>query len=141
MKIAVFCSLMLLASCKSKKDIPQIDDRLVLLVEDAYFPVGTPELIVIKDAKTLNSFFSTVNKTRKPGIPVPKIDFSKDVVLIACMGKKSKEGQIVFNIETESPETVTINAKFVEKNNVLENFPFCVYKMERTSKEIVLDFQ
>ncbi|NNE77316.1 MAG: hypothetical protein HKN31_09620, partial [Pricia sp.] len=58
------------------------DERLSLVVSDMYAPTEAVETLVIKDAKSLQKFYSKVNRTRKPGLPVPEIDFSKEMVVV-----------------------------------------------------------
>ena len=67
--------LMGMLSCKSQKSQQMADntnDGLTLLVEDGYSGVENFESMVVRDQKTLNSFFAKINRTRKPGIPVPE---------------------------------------------------------------------
>lgn len=142
MKVILISILILAASCKNQKNSIQEtgnDDKLILLVQDGYFFTDSMETAVIKDEKTLKSFFSKVNKTRKPGIPVPKIDFSKEMVLIACMGEQRTSEMPFLKMLNDSEEELVIGVKLeskVKKTNQITSYPFCVYKMPISSDKI-----
>ena len=79
----------ILFSCKGQKKAAmengdgQNDDSgsLTLVLQDNYSGSITPDTLIIKDRKTLQKFFSKVNRTRKPGIPVPEVDFAQEMIL------------------------------------------------------------
>ena len=135
MKVILISLIILTTACKSqKKSVQEIgnDDKLVLLVQDGYFFTDTIETHVIKDEKSLKSFFSEVNKTRKPGIPVPKIDFSTEMVLIACMGAQKTSAMPSLKIlnDNKGEKIIGISLESKSKNDEqVTSYPFCVYKM------------
>ena len=142
MKVILVSILILATSCKNQKNSIQetgSDDKLVLLVQDGYFFTDSMETAVIKDEKTLKSFFSKVNKTRKPGIPVPKIDFSKEMVLVACMGEQRTSEMPFLKMLNGSKEEQIIGIKLeskVKKSEQITSYPFCVYKMPTSANKI-----
>ena len=56
-----------------------------------YLIVETPEVLL--------EIFATINSTRKPGIPVPKVDFEKESVAFINIGETSTGGHSVTVIE------------------------------------------
>ena len=131
--------VLLFLSCKGQKKVienphQQSDGRLVLLLQDAFFPTDSLQTHVIKDAKALNAFFRTVNKTRKPGLPVPLVDFSDEMVLVACMAEM--EGDIIpeLRILDEDQNQLVIGIKLRKKPSSISSntYPFCVYKMPKS---------
>ncbi|MFK5972248.1 MAG: hypothetical protein QM485_03115 [Flavobacteriaceae bacterium] len=116
------------------------DPVLTLVLEDNYSGSDTSEVIIIKDYKRLKRFFLKVNKTRKPGLLVPEIDFSKDMVIILCNGKQNEGLWSRLHFLEETREKMTL--EIVQKNDTDESLttsisPFCIYKLPLTSKEIV----
>ncbi|MBT8302492.1 MAG: hypothetical protein KJO63_14275 [Maribacter sp.] len=125
---------------KGQNDVNSDDERLTLILQDNYSGGDVAETLIIRDAKALNSFYSKVNRTRKPGIPVPKIDFSKEMILIYCTGEQTNGKHARLAIEEESEKEVIISTS-VEKSikegpNAALTSPFSVYKMPLTQKEI-----
>lgn len=119
----------------------ELKEQLVLLVQDGYFPVESPEHQLINDSKTLNNFFAKVNRTRKPGIPVPMVDFNKEIVLVACMGSVNSENYPTMTITSETNEEIFVVARVQtdKKPTTVSYYPFCVYKMPKSSKKVILE--
>lgn len=137
-----------LTSCKAQKET-QLDsgekDDMILIAQDGYSGIDEYETMVVRDVKSLNKFYTTINKTRKPGLPVPVIDFSKEIVLIVCLGEQ--KGQMIPKLskteESESEILITIemvppkDAKSSE--NQFVSYPFYIYKIPHTSKILSLE--
>lgn len=146
MKSLLVVLVLLTFSCKSQKNRMETntsmqDDQLVLLVEDAFFPVETPVTYIIEDAKTLKGFFTKVNRTRKPGIPVPIVDFSTETVLVACMGGVRTGLAPRMKIKTETPGAIEVIAELKGDENLQNSlsYPFCVYKIPKSQKRIIVE--
>ncbi|AKA36058.1 hypothetical protein VC82_2483 [Flagellimonas lutaonensis] len=136
--------LMGMLSCKSQKSQQMADntnDGLTLLVEDGYSGVENFESMVVRDQKTLNSFFAKINRTRKPGIPVPEVDFNKEMVIIVCSGeqKRIKMPRLSKKDENDKEIVLAVKNEAVDKNNLKElvSTPFSVYKIPMSEKEII----
>ncbi|WP_297690901.1 hypothetical protein [uncultured Eudoraea sp.] len=114
----------------------------MLVLSDNYGGTETEQLMVIRDNKALKNFFTKVNMTRKPGLPVPEIDFDKEMVVIYCNGKttdvntpvlnrvQDKDDKIVFSRVTDSNQKKDVSTAVL--------MPFHLYKMPLTEKEIIL---
>ncbi|BFP42739.1 hypothetical protein FGF1_35840 [Flavobacteriaceae bacterium GF1] len=146
MKSLLAVVVLLTFSCKSQKNgteanTAQQDDQLILLVEDAYYPVETPVTYVIEDAKTLKAFFIKVNRTRKPGIPVPVVDFSRETVLVACVGGVRSGLAPRMKIKTETAQTIEVITALEgdEDDQGALSYPFCVYKIPKSQKQIIIE--
>lgn len=141
--------LMLAGTCGSQKDKTSdtnyqvsTENQLMLVLSDNYGGTETEELLVIRDYKALNKFFTKVNMTRKPGLPVPEIDFNKEMVVVYCSGKttdlntpelrrmEDRDDKMVFS------RVIAANQKKDTSTAVL--MPFHLYKMPLTEKEISL---
>ncbi|KAG1648923.1 hypothetical protein GQR58_029470 [Nymphon striatum] len=105
----------------------------------------TDEMLVIRDAKRLKSFFSKINRTRKPGLPVPDIDFLKDMIIIQCSDGKSQSNTTFLSVVKETDTQIILisngpsNASDTEK--IKSYGSFSIYKMPSSTKEILLDKQ
>ncbi|HKL90745.1 MAG TPA: hypothetical protein VJ880_06160, partial [Allomuricauda sp.] len=69
-----------LLSCKAQKEdaasVGEEIEDLVLVDHDNFINIDSFETRVIRDAKSLRKFYAQINQTRKPGLPVPMVDFS-----------------------------------------------------------------
>ncbi|UJH67000.1 hypothetical protein [Allomuricauda sp. SCSIO 65647] len=130
-------------SCKSQKgrqSIDDSDDGLTLLVQDGYSGIEAFESMVIRDQKTLNGFFAKINRTRKPGIPVPQIDFSKEMVVVICAGEQEGTEMPRLSKVDENAEEIVLAVDNLnpvkDVGTSLISSPFCVYKIPVTDRKI-----
>jgi len=146
MKSILLILVLLFSSCKgqekgvSKDRKSKFADQLELIESDNYSGSDEEELIVVTDMKTLQKFYSNLNRTRKPGLPVPQIDFSKELLIIYCAGKRQNffEPKLFIEKETESNLVVGVIDKGHDKTSTSIITPFSVYKLPLTQKEITL---
>ncbi|WP_297796653.1 hypothetical protein [uncultured Eudoraea sp.] len=150
MRILILGLLMLTGTCGSQKDKnndtkyqASAENPLMLVLSDNYGGTETEQLMVIRDTKTLKSFFTKVNMTRKPGLSVPEIDFNKEMVVIYCNGKttdintpelnrvEDNDNKMVFSRVTDSNQKKDVSTAVL--------MPFHLYKMPLIEKEIILD--
>jgi len=142
MKYVMTLLVFLTFSCKSQKASGQKDDRLILLVQDGYFPAEEPETHIIQDAKTLRAFYAQLNKTRKPGLPVPQVDFSTSSVLIACMGPVDTDALPRMYVNRETVDEFIISAGILEEKTSAStnSSPFCIYTLSNMGKKVTIEF-
>ncbi|MGX1930527.1 hypothetical protein [Flagellimonas sp. 2504JD4-2] len=112
-----------------------------LVATDGYSGIEAYEASIISDTKSLNKFYSRINKTRKPGLPVPAIDFSKDVLVVMCLGEQNDNiSPMLKKVESEDNILVTIElskeSDVSKTENPLISYPFYIYSLPRTSKSI-----
>lgn len=139
--LVFFCFLI---SCKGQKkvlpnhleDADTIHSTLspLLLLSDHYGDSKSIEDEVIGNEKRLRSFFAVINRTRKPGVPVPEVDFSKEVILLV-FGDPQKENRLL-EILMESDDKIIFKKNKIENTDKVGPIPFNMYKMPITSKEI-----
>ena len=140
-----FCLLGI--SCSGQKGVPknnaesslQNSKELQLVLQDNYSGVEKSEFQVVRDSKTLKNFFLQINKTRKPGLPIPEVDFSKELLLIYCAGTTVGVGGVELSV-VEGPHNIVVAPKkrTPSKKEVanVTTTPFSIYKMPLTLKEI-----
>lgn len=153
MKLFLVIISLVLVSCNGqKKAIIESDEsnskiietnNLVLLLQEPDSSFDTEETMIIKDAKRLKSFYSKINMTRKPGIPIPDIDFSKEMIVIQCSGAVNQDGLPVLLISKETDVEIILSSDFQknasEETSIAVANPFCIYKMPLTEKNIVIE--
>lgn len=150
MRYVIIFTLLLSLACKSQKNISDKSESkvsepegLTMILSDNYGGPEVEELRVIRTQGELKKFFSGINKTRKPGIPVPEIDFSKEMVIVYCAGETTN---------TETPELLTkdegefrivltpeIKKSLDYPSSSAYLLPFALYTLPITEKDIVLD--
>ena len=143
MKYAIALLVFFTFSCKSQKPDKGTDKRLTLLVQDGYFPIENPETQIIRDSKSLKAFFSKVNQTRKPGLPIPEIDFKTHSVLVACMGVAKTDALPIMYVKNETSEEITISVQVPNeiKATAVPSYPFCMYSMVDEGKRLALEMK
>ena len=114
--------------------------KLTLILQDNYSGSSNQETLIIKDSKSLKKFFMQVNKTRKPGLPVPEVDFTKEMVLIHCSGEQPLGRQITLAVADENEHELIVRSLIEKKKGKTSSSvivsPFRVYKMPLTAKKI-----
>jgi hypothetical protein len=135
-------------SCAGQKGVSQGkgDDNqrfpreLQLVLADNYSGVQQPQFQVIRDSKALKNFFLQINKTRKPGFPVPEVDFGRELLLVYCAGTTMGVDKLELVIIEDSLDTFLVGLKeqstSTKETNQVATTPFCIYKMPLTPKKI-----
>ncbi|MDO6605727.1 hypothetical protein [Arenibacter palladensis] len=139
---------LLVISCTGQKGVPQDNTHspvqksaeLQLVLADNYSGVEQPEFQVVRDTKKLKNFFLQINRTRKPGLLIPEVDFSKELLLIYCAGTSRGVGGAELLLLEVSQDSIVVGPKELtpskkEITNVTTT-PFSIYKMPHTPKEI-----
>ena len=132
-------------SCKGQKDLSKaeqaiLNENLSLILEDDYSGLSLEENLIIRDAKTLQKFFSKINRTRKPGISVPKIDFSKSVIIVVCEGEHAKGKNVELNILKETEQNIELQLKPTNTETASKALvsPFKIYTLNTSRKDIII---
>jgi hypothetical protein len=147
MRTAISLAILFLVSCKCPKEAVGTanyeaqKNGLTPILSESYGGGDEEYLEVIQTQGELQKFFARVNKTRKPGIPVPKVDFEQQQVIVYCAGKQQgavlpelvplqdKEEQLLLGVKAK---------KEVNQPDTAVTTPFIVYSMPRTEREVVL---
>lgn len=147
-KPLMFLSLILMLSCKAQKPLGTPIEGLELLESDGYGPGEEFEARTIKDQKTLNQFYTQINKTRKPGLSVPAIDFGRNLVLLIQLGTQQGEKTVLISQtgETETERFLAVeilDAPTTTKNREIPSRAihqtFYLYTIPFTDKTLVFE--
>lgn len=134
-----------LVSCRAQKEVKPMGQEiegLVLMDEEGFSNIEEYRAEVIRDEKSLRKFYTEVNKTRKPGLPVPIIDFSKEMVVLVCLGKQPAEKSLLLSKLEETDNGLAIAVEIMDKKKEDEvsiqpiYYPFYLYKMPIIDKGI-----
>ncbi|MCG2461253.1 hypothetical protein K8352_10875 [Flavobacteriaceae bacterium F89] len=142
--VTVFLLSILCFSCKAQKkggaeeNKVARDSILTLVLCNDYGGSVIQEIQLIKDEKTLQRAFAKINMARKPGLPVPKLDFKKEIAILASRGEAKGSSQIRLKLNSETSERLVF---WFKKSQISESSaittPFCLYKMPFTQKEVI----
>ncbi len=140
--LGLFVALMSCNGQKKAADTGGGDNtsKLTMVLRDNYAASDRTETLVVRDEKSLRKFFSKINRTRKPGIPVPKVDFSREMVIIYCSGAQKMGTQPSLSVigETGAQVIMGMAQEHLDGDQISTASirPFAVYKIPATEKEI-----
>ena len=115
---------------------------MVLVDHDNFTNIDSFETRVIRDAKSLRKFYSQINQTRKPGLPVPMVDFSQHILVLVCLGEQQGETVPLISKLKETEVELTMAVELSKKSskgdmsNQMVYFPFYLYKLPLVDKTI-----
>lgn len=113
-----------------------------VLIESQIGGFQTPQIRVAKEPVGVQEIYAQINKTRKPGFEIPKVDFTKEAIVGIFMGEKNTGG---FNVTVEKikedKDKVTVYVKETEPEasdmvTMVITQPFCVVKLKNYGKAI-----
>lgn len=146
MKIFLMSIILLFSTCKggqsSYKDA-SVNVPFQVLITASQSNIDQPKRKIISTQEELQTLFVEINKTRKPGIPIPEIDFDKEIVAFVNMGQTSTGGYsiTVENIEKTNDEVIihTGGNSPKPKDNVtmVITTPFTMVKLMKQDLPIV----
>lgn len=146
--------LFLFIGCSSSKDVidnsvsKSNNNQVVFeqLVQSSIGGYVHPQIKVIKEQKELEETFNYVNKSRKPGFPIPdKINFSRETIVAIFMGQKNTGGYSVSVAKVEEQENkikIFVTEESPGKNDMVTmaiTQPFCIVKVNNADKEFVFE--
>lgn len=133
---------LLQTSCKSQNVsvVTETNSNMELVMQDDYSGAVAEQVLVIKDQKSLKRFFSKINSTRKPGLEIPVVDFTQEMLVIWCPGEtQSPAAGLELRNETADAYTLEkINSSTKTKQSAIIS-PFMVYKFPLSNKKILVE--
>ena len=148
MKTILSIILITFLSCNSQKEVSKKENtmnqesQIEVLANESHGGYETSKYLVIKDQKALQEIYGKVNMIRRPGIPIPKIDWKNEMVIALFMGQTNSGGYSisVTEISLLNDKKVEILLKETKPKGVATTVicqPFYFCKVQRTDKEIV----
>ena len=148
MKSLFILIVILFSACKGgqpvKDDTPS-DVPFQVLITASQSNIEEPQRKIIDNQKELESLFAEINKTRDPEIPIPEIDFDKEIIAFVNLGQTSTGGYTITveNIEMTKNEVVihTGGTSPKPRDNVtmVITTPFAIVKLNKQILPIVFE--
>ncbi|WP_036153523.1 hypothetical protein [Maribacter forsetii] len=129
-----------LNSCKStaQGNLQESNNMgMKLLLNENYSGFEQEEYILINNQKDLNAFYGKVNRTRKPGLTPPSIDFNAEMILIWCGDNSASHYANLELHETDDfLELHKLKTTASKEENRFIVSPFSVYKLPLSTKTL-----
>ncbi|HEA22228.1 hypothetical protein LCGC14_1718400 [marine sediment metagenome] len=149
MKKIAFVLSLFFATCtaqKTKVDSTKINvlqnnnPNLSFVAGDAYSGREEAETLIIRDRKSLQKFYSYINRTRKPGMTVPNIDFSNEVAIIRCSGVSEGETLPELYVRDIKSDSIILGVKDIDTKSSSDAIttPFALYKLPDTERVVAI---
>jgi hypothetical protein len=129
-----------LNSCKSAAQTSLQESNntgMELILNENYSGFEQEEYILIKNQKELNAFYGKINRTRKPGLTPPSIDFNTEMILIWC-GDSSASNYADLEL-SEKADYLQIHKMKITASKEENTFivsPFSMYRLPLSTKTL-----
>lgn len=135
-----FLCIIFISSCKSQGRLKNTNTdamELTFLLEDNYSGHDKEEFLTINDQNELEKFFGKINRTRKPGLPIPEVDFKKEMVIVWCGGNKDAS-KLRLSVKNTTDQILFLKKERMTISNLKGAVitPFVMYKLPKTHKVV-----
>lgn len=143
--LLLFGWALVLTSCNAQKSTVVHDDShkdekaLSRVLVDYHDASAFDRTMVIRDKKALTKLFSSVNRTRKPGLPMPQIDFSKNMLVVHFFRFTERTEKLGLSIIEETESIIFLQEKEtpqLDSSTTHNILPFGIFVLPSTVKEI-----
>lgn len=143
-KLLLCFAVLVFTSCKSQKNSAadnQSNSQGVFLkriLVDYHDASAFKKTTVIRDGKALTKFFTSVNRTRKPGLPMPQIDFSKNMLVVHFFRFTEQTDELGLSILEETDSTIMLQEQEspqFDSSATLKILPFGIFELPITTKK------
>ncbi len=129
-----------LNSCKStaQSSLQESNDTgMELILNENYSGFEQEEYLLIKNQKELNAFYGKINRTRKPGLTPPSIDFNTEMILIWC-GDSTASNYADLELSEKADYLQIHKMKTIasKEENTFIVSPFSIYKLPLSTKTL-----
>ncbi|WP_139251994.1 hypothetical protein [Maribacter aquivivus] len=108
-----------------------------LILNENYSGFEEEEYLLIKNQKELNAFYGKINRTRKPGLTPPSIDFNTEMILIWCGDSTaSNYANLQLNEKGDYLVVHKLKATASKEENTFIVSPFSMYKLPLSAKKL-----
>lgn len=145
--LLLFGWALILTSCNAQKSTVVHDDSnkdekaLSRVLVDFHNASAFDRTMVIRDKKALTKFFSSVNRTRKPGLPMPQIDFSKNMLVVHFFRFAEQTDELGLSVLEETESTILLQEKEtaqIDSSTNIKILPFGIFELPITTKKILV---
>jgi len=132
-----------LNSCKgtAQNSLQESNDTgMELILNENYSGFEQEEYLLIKNQKELNAFYGKINRTRKPGLTPPSIDFSTEMILIWCGDSTaSNYADLELNEKADYLQVHKLKTTASKEENAFVVSPFSMYKLPLSTKSLKIE--
>lgn len=148
MKSLFIFVVILFSACKGGQPVQEntpSDVPFQVLINASQSNIEEPQRRIIDNQKELESLFAEINKTRDPEIPIPEIDFDKEIIAFVNLGQTSTGGYTITveNIEMTKNEVVIhtggTSPKSGDNVTMVITTPFTIVKLNKQILPIVFE--
>ncbi len=106
------------------------------ILNENYSGFEEEDYFLIRNQETLNTFYGKINRTRKPGLVPPAVDFSQNMLLVWCGDSKTSNFvDLEINESAESLIVHKLKSKTEKQNNLIVS-PFSIFKLRLSEKTL-----
>ena len=106
------------------------------ILNENYSGFEEEKYFLIRNYEDLNTFYGKINRTRKPGLVPPVVDFTKNMLLVWCGDSKTSNFvDLEINESGDSLIVHKLKPKTKKQNNLIVS-PFSIYKLRLSSKSL-----
>lgn len=145
--LSIVC--IMLVGCSATKPVtaekPAVTEGITweVLLQSSIGGSDTPQVMVAKEPSIVNEFFAGVNKRTQSHFAVPKVDYTKEMLVILCMGQKNTGGyQLNIKGIEENPFNlvITVSETSPQPGEMVVTMltqPFLVAKLKASDKKVI----
>tara|TARA_R110002050_G_scaffold268728_1_gene410889 strand:+ start:894 stop:1364 length:471 start_codon:yes stop_codon:yes gene_type:complete len=141
-KNLIFLALILsiqLNACKSSVTSSLLNSNemgIQNILNENYSGFEEEEYFLIRNQEALNTFYGKINRTRKPGLVPPVVDFSQNMLLVWCGDSKTSNYiDLEINEYADSLVVHKLKSKTEKQNNLIVS-PFSIFQLRLSSKSL-----
>jgi hypothetical protein len=106
------------------------------ILNENYSGFEEEDYFLIRNQEDLNTFYGKINRTRKPGLIPPVVDFNQNMLLVWCGDSKTSNFvDLEINESADSLIVYKLKPK-TEKQNDLIVSPFSIFKLRLSAKSL-----
>ncbi len=142
-KFNVILCFLILINCSGKKDL--VNDKTEItfdkITSQSHGGNLEENFIFVKSNDALKKIFAQLNIARKPGIPLPMIDFNKESVIVLFMGQQNSGGYTIL-LESAKYNNTGILQLFVKEtkpsgmSTMAITQPYSIYKIHKPLEKV-----
>lgn len=136
-------ALIQLNSCKgaAQSSLQESNDTgMELILNENYSGFEQEEYLLIKNQKELNAFYGKINRTRKPGLIPPSIDFNVEMIFIWCGATSaSNYAELELKEKDDFLEVHKLKVTASKEENKFIVSPFSIYKLPLSIKTLKIE--
>lgn len=139
--LLLICVLTFVSCSAQKNNLNYASISFEKIESQSYGGYQHQHYLVITNINQLKKIYTQINLTRKPGLPLPTINFNNEIVVALFMGQKKTGG---FKVEIDSLITYKDNSidLFIKSSapksmsTMAITQPFSLYKLNTSSTKI-----